>query len=257
MATEPLTVIPGTVASGVVLLCDHASNAFPPELDRLGLPEGECLRHIAYDIGAAGLTRRLAGRLGAPAVLSGYSRLLIDCNRGADDPTLIMKLSDGAIVPGNRHVDAAEQARRIRLYYEPYHSAIDALIDQSLAAGIPPVLLSIHTFTPVWKGVPRPWHCGVLWDRDHRLPGPLLTALRAEPDLVVGDNQPYSGRLEGDCLCQHGTRRGLAHAIVEIRQDLVSDDAGEAHWAERLFGIMSHLFADPEARAGLARQCVP
>lgn len=254
VTTEPMTILPGTVSSGLIVLCDHASNAFPPGYGTLGLPECELSRHIAYDIGAAGVTRQLAAQLQAPAVLSGYSRLLIDCNRGADDPTLIMKLSDGAIVEGNRHVDEAERDRRIANYYAPYHGAIKHLAETSLAAGIAPVLLSIHTFTPVWRGVPRKWHCGVLWDRDDRLPRLLLDALRTEGDLVVGDNEPYTGRLEGDCLWRHGTCRGLAHAIVEIRQDLVADAAGEARWAARLSGIMSGIFADASRRTALQRQ---
>jgi predicted N-formylglutamate amidohydrolase len=199
------------------------------------------VRHIAYDIGAGPITRSLSARLGVPAVMTCYSRLLIDPNRGRDDPTLIMRLSDGAVVPGNRGVDRAERKKRMDLYYEPYHCAIRAVIDQCLAIGVPPMLLSIHSFTESWKELPRPWHVGVLWDRDARLAKPLLDAFYAEGDLIVGDNEPYSGQLEGDCLWQHGTTRGLASAIVEVRQDLIRDVTGQAAWAERLGRIMHRL----------------
>lgn len=256
VGTEPVSSVAGSQASGLILLCDHASNAFPPDLGTLGLPASELERHIAYDIGAAGVTRGMAARLGAPAVLSCYSRLVIDCNRGMDDPTLIMRLSDGAIVAGNRHIDDRERQRRTAAYYAPYHAAIDREIDNSLAAGIVPVLVSIHTFTPIWRGVARPWHCGVLWDRDQRLSTPLIEALRANGDLVVGDNEPYTGHLEGDCMSQHGTRRGLPHALIEIRQDLVADADGEDAWAARLSGIITAIFADATRRRALQTQLV-
>ena len=216
-------VLEGRADAGLILLCDHAGNAIPPAYGTLGLPPEQLERHIAYDIGAAQVTRRLAAALGAPALLTRYSRLLIDPNRGADDPTLIMRLSDGAVIPGNRRLDEAERERRTRLYYAPYHRAIDAVIDQCLASGAPPMLLSIHSFTESWKETPRPWHVGVLWDRDLRLAKPLLDGFYAEGDLIVGDNEPYSGQLEGDCLWQHATCRGLVNALIEIRQDLIRD----------------------------------
>ena len=244
------TVLSGRADAGSLIVCDHAANAFPADYGTLGLPASELERHIAYDIGAAGVTRALARHLGAPAVLTHFSRLLIDPNRGLDDPTLIMRLSDGAIIPGNRHLDAAERARRIQLYYTPYHQAIDRTLDACVAMGVPPAIVSIHTFTETWKGVPRPWHAGVLWDRDDRLARPLIAALDGEGDLVVGDNQPYTGRLEGDCMWQHGTSRGIAHAIVEIRQDLVRDEAGQAAWAARLARILGTLLSDRRLLAG-------
>jgi predicted N-formylglutamate amidohydrolase len=244
-AVEPFPVetIAGDAASGALILCDHASNAVPPELGDLGLPAAEFGRHIAYDIGAAEVTRALAAALGAPAVMTRYSRLLIDPNRGADDPTLIMRLSDGAVIPGNRRLDAAERDKRMRLYYQPYHRAVDAVIDRCLASGVAPSLLSIHSFTESWKERPRPWHVGVLWDRDRRLAGPLLDSLYAEGDLIVGDNEPYSGQLEGDCLWQHATCRGLVSALIEVRQDLIRDAAGEAAWAARLCRIVAAVLS--------------
>ncbi|MEO0821090.1 MAG: N-formylglutamate amidohydrolase [Pseudomonadota bacterium] len=220
----------------VVLLCDHARNAVPPELD-LGLPASEMARHIAWDVGARGLTLGLAERLGAGAVLSTYSRLVIDPNRGEDDPTLVMKLYDGTIIPGNRYADEAEIARRRDTYYRPYHRAVTAAIDAVEARGGLPALISIHSFTPQLRGrAPRPWHVGLLWDRDDRLFRPLMAALEAEGDLVVGDNEPYTGALANDCLNRHGTGRGLPHILIEIRNDLIADAAGQAAWAARLEG---------------------
>jgi predicted N-formylglutamate amidohydrolase len=242
---ESYTVLPGRADAGVILLCDHAGNAFPPGYGTLGLPPEQLRRHIAYDIGAAEVTREIAATLGIPAILTRYSRLLIDPNRGDDDPTLIMRLSDGAIVPGNRHLDEAERERRIRLYYAPYHQAVDQVIDRCLAAGAPPMLLSMHSFTESWKATPRPWHVGVLWDTvDGRFALPMLEALHAEGDLIVGDNEPYTGVLVGDCVWQHGFQRGLASALIEIRQDLIRDAAGQSGWAARFCRIVGKILGD-------------
>jgi predicted N-formylglutamate amidohydrolase len=237
----PFELIDGDPAAGLLLLCDHASSAVPPGYGALGLPKGEFARHIAYDIGAAAVTRRLAAKLGVPAVLSTYSRLLIDPNRGEDDPTLVMRLSDGAVVPGNAGVDGAERARRIALFHAPYHAAVDAAIDRAMASGHPPALVSMHSFTPVWRGAARKWQVGILWDSDPRLALPLIAALAEDRSLTVGDNEPYHGALAKDCMYRHGTRRGLAHALIEIRQDLIADDAGAEGWAERLAPILSRL----------------
>jgi predicted N-formylglutamate amidohydrolase len=245
LTTETFTVLPGRVDAGLIILCDHASNAFPPGYGTLGMPPEQLRRHIAYDIGAAEVTRTLAAALGAPAIMTHYSRLLIDPNRGTDDPTLIMRLSDGAVVPGNRSIDASERERRIRLYHAPYHEAVDHLIDACAASGTPPALLAIHSFTESWRGLPRPWHVGILWDADDRLAAPLLEALYAENDLIVGDNEPYSGRLQGDTLWRHGTGRGLVHALVEIRQDLIREERGQHAWAERLGRLMRDLAGRP------------
>lgn len=222
----------------ILLVCDHASNHTPAEYNRLGLPAREFERHIAFDIGAALITRALARRLDAPAVLAGFSRLLIDPNRGVDDPTLIMKLSDGAIIPGNRHVDQTETERRIQRFYQPYHDAIAARITAARAAGILPALLSMHSFTPVFHAHSRPWQVGILWDQDGRLALPLLEALRQDSNLCVGDNLPYSGELVGDSMYRHGTKGGLAHVLIELRQDLIATSAMAEAWAERLEAVL-------------------
>jgi predicted N-formylglutamate amidohydrolase len=243
---ESFSVIAGAADAGLILLCDHARNAFPPGYGTLGLPEAQLKRHIAYDIGAEAITRHLAASLGVPAVVTHFSRLLIDPNRGEDDPTLIMRLSDGAIVPGNRGLAPAEQERRLQLYYRPYHQAIGEVLDACQVTGITPAILSIHSFTESWKTVPRPWHVGILWDHDPRLAAPLLEALYAEGDLIVGDNQPYHGGLEGDTMWKHGTSRDLAHALIEVRQDLIREQAGQTAWARRLARLMRQLLDRPD-----------
>ena len=230
--------IAGSANSLLLLLCDHASNHIPAKYDGLGLRANEFARHIAYDIGARDLTVGLAARLGATALLTCHSRLLIDPNRGADDPTLIMKLSDGAVVPGNATIDQAERQRRIARYYAPYHAAITDALDAMLTHGVTPVIVSIHSFTPQWKGVARPWQVGLLWDRDARLVEPMLALLRAMPGLNIGDNQPYHGALEGDTMSRHGTARGIAHVLIELRQDLIATKSGVDDWVERLAPVI-------------------
>ena len=238
-------------SSPFLILCDHASNHVPPEFASLGLPAAEFERHIAWDPGAALLAEALAARLAAPAILSCFSRLLIDPNRGTDDPTLVMRLSDGTVIPGNRHVTEADIAARIARFHDPYHRTIEDAIERALAIGIAPALISIHTFTPVWRGAPRPWHAGILWDRDDRLARLFLTGLRADPDLVVGDNEPYHGRLENDCMHRHGTSRGLAHVLLEIRNDLLATPDGVSQWCDRIAGVLEEAMADASVRLQL------
>lgn len=240
------------VTSGYLVICDHASHALPDGYGTLGLAKSEFVRHIAYDIGAAEVARGLADALSCRAVLARYSRLLIDLNRGADDPTLVMKLSDGAIIPANRDVDAfrdtAEFERRMNAFYQPYHEAIASQLRQAQSAGSVPCILSIHSFTPTWRGQARIWHGGILWDRDDRLPAPLLAALREEPGLIIGDNEPYTGALKNDCLYKHGTLNGLPHVLIEIRQDLISDARGQAEWVARLARLVGAAARAPHIR---------
>ena len=233
---EPFELVSPEARADFIVVCDHASNALPPEYGTLGLDPAEFRRHIAFDIGAAGVARRLAEALSAPAVLGRYSRLLIDLNRGEDDPTIVMKLSDGAIVPGNRDVDACkdkgEFERCIALFHAPYHAAIERLIARARARDIVPVIVSVHSFTPRWRSFVRPWETGLLWDKDDRMIVPLLTALRAQ-GFTVGDNEPYTGKLRNDCMFRHATVHGLPHVLIEIRQDLIESEEGQAEWAAR------------------------
>jgi predicted N-formylglutamate amidohydrolase len=231
-------------ASRVLLLCDHARNSVPPEIGGLGLPPAEMARHIAYDIGARGVTLELAGLLHAPAVLTTHSRLVIDPNRGEDDPTLVMRVYDGTVIPANRRVTPAEVARRLEAYHRPYHRAIARAIDRMQAAGRQPALVAIHSFTPKLVGrQPRPWHVGILWHHDGRIALPLMARLRAE-GLCVGDNEPYSGQLEGDTMSRHGTGRNLPHVLIELRQDLIETPETQRLWAERLAPILADVIEE-------------
>ncbi len=244
-AFEPVEIIAGRDDGGILFLCDHASNALPTPYGTLGLDPSDLLRHIAYDIGAGWVTRRLAAAFEAPAVLSTYSRLLIDSNRGADDPTLVAKLSDRQIIPGNATISDAEIAARREKYWSPYRRAISARIEAMFKAGTVPAVVSIHSFTPNWRGDARPWEIGVLWDTDPRFAQPLIAALAAD-GIVTGDNEPYDGALVGDTLDDEVTRRGLAGLLIEIRQDLIATEAEASAWAERLARVLRPLVPLPE-----------
>lgn len=221
--------------SSILILCDHASNAVPNTVNggTLGLPEADMNRHIAYDVGARGVVEHLSDILDAHAVFSRFSRLVIDPNRGEDDPTLLMKLYDGSIIPGNRDADDAEKERRLNLFHRPYHQAVKAQIDHMISEGRVPALVSVHSFTPKLRNKPmRPWHLGVLWDKDDRLVHPFIKHFANDQDIIVGNNEPYSGELQGDTLYFHGTQRGLPHILIEIRHDLIDTPDGQRKWAE-------------------------
>ena len=227
-----------------LITCDHATNRVPGWVGGgdLGIAPEDMARHIAYDVGAAGLTRALAERLDAPAILSDFSRLVIDPNRGEDDPTLLMRIYDGTVIPANRHADAAERERRLERLYRPYHAAYAAL-----AARRPDtVILAIHSFTPCLKGrPPRPWHVGVLYSHlDERLSKPLIARLERESDLCIGDNEPYAGHLPGDAIDQHALQAGRHNTLIELRNDLIADSAAQGHWATRLAPILQATLAD-------------
>ena len=221
-----------------LITCDHATNRVPDWVGggTLGIAPEDMARHIAYDVGAAGLTRELAQRMGAPAILSDFSRLVIDPNRGEDDPTLLMRIYDGTVIPANRHADAAERERRLDRLYRPYHAAYARL------AALRPdrVIGALHSFTPALRGrPPRPWHVGVLYSHlDERFSKPLVARLQAEPDLCIGDNEPYSGHLPGDAIDRHALRLGRHNTLVELRNDLIATPAEQAHWAARLAPIL-------------------
>lgn len=241
----PFEILNRDGACRAVLICDHASRAVPSALDALGLDGAALSRHIAWDIGIEDVTRRLAKRLDAAAILSGYSRLVIDCNRRLGDPTSIAQESDGVVVPGNRGLGPQERAARVESCFHPYHAAISSVLDGRFRARLASALVSMHSFTPVMAGLERPWHVGILSSRDRRLAQPLLARLRAEADLRVGDNQPYSGRDErGYSIHVHGEDRGLPYALIELRQDLIDTHHGAEAWADRLAGILPGILAD-------------
>jgi predicted N-formylglutamate amidohydrolase len=243
----------GAAGTSILITCDHATNLLPPEYGMLGLDEIQLNRHIGYDIGALAVSRELGRRLSATVISTRFSRLLIDPNRGEDDPTLIMQLSDGAIVPGNARINAAERARRIAAFHTPYHQAIEAELDAMLARGLVPLFVSVHSFTDTWRGVPRKWHAGILWDQDPRAAVPMLRELRARTGLEIGDNEPYSGHLQNDAVYRHATLRGLPNALVELRQDQIREAKGQSEWAGILAGCLAAILADPASAGPLSQ----
>jgi predicted N-formylglutamate amidohydrolase len=230
----------------LVLFCDHAGDKVPATLDGLGLDSAVFKLHIAFDIGAAEVTRRLSARLGATAVLAGYSRLVIDCNRQPGDPTAIPEISDNIPIPANTGLDESAKVARTEQFFWPYHHAVSNAIDHLWRLGTPPALLSVHSFTPSLNGQDREWDVGVLWNRDPRLADRFLFKLAEHPGrLRVGDNEPYSGKEIAYSLNLHGGAAGLPHCAVEIRQDLVDTDEGCGRWAGILADVLADCIGDP------------
>ena len=228
-----------------LVVCDHASNAVPHRLANLGLSSADLQRHIAWDIGAASLARRLAQRLRLPWLRCGYSRLVIDCNRHLTDPSSILAVSDSQLIPGNQQLAVAERAARARAIFTPYHLAIDAELQRLTDDVSAPALIAIHSFTPVLGAEQRPWHCGILWDRDPRIAIALLAGLRAQAGILVGDNEPYSGRDPSDyTISEHAERHGWPHVCIEVRQDLLQSAQGVDDWAERLAGPLADILTN-------------
>jgi predicted N-formylglutamate amidohydrolase len=239
---KPVELIGGNARSGLLLIADHAMRLLPTEYGTLGLSLEQFERHIAYDIGVDGLTRRIAAKLNCPAVIARFSRLLIDPNRGEDDPTLVRQLYDGAVISGNYPLTKEERLYRLEQFFRPFRSAVrDSIQIMQEASGHAPVVISMHSFTPTMSGRVRPWHVGVLWDLDPRAALPLIDMLRVDPALYVGDNEPYDGALYGDTLHELCSAKGIAHALVEVRQDLIGDDKGVAEWALRLTPMLASL----------------
>ena len=230
--------------SAFFLTCDHAGRAIPRRLDRLGLPQAETLRHIAWDIGVGAVGLQLSKLLDAAVVLQTYSRLVIDCNRDPKVPSSIPEISETTEIPGNRGLTEAARTARIDAIFRPYHDTIAAALDRRDAEGRTSVLVALHSFTPVFKGVARPWHAAVLYNRDARLARSLFELLQAEDGLVVGDNEPYRVTdLTDYTVPVHGERRGLLHVEIEIRQDQITEPAGQVAWAKRLARLLPAAYA--------------
>jgi predicted N-formylglutamate amidohydrolase len=228
--------------SPFLLTCDHYGRLIPRALGDLGLPESERVRHIGWDIGIAGVAEALSKQLDAHLIVQRYSRLVIDCNRPPHAASSIPLISEATTIPGNEGISREAAAIRRREVFDPYHRRIDEIIDERAGVDRPTVLVSLHSFTPVYAGIARPWHIGTLYHRDTRLPPLLLRLLRAEGDLVVGDNEPYAVSDETDyTIPVHGEARGLMNTGIEIRQDLISDPAGEKAWADRLARIFAEI----------------
>ncbi len=231
----PVTVLNAEGASAFLIVADHAGNAFPRSMGRLGISEADQVRHIAWDIGIAGVCRTLAERLDATLIQQNYSRLIIDCNRPPAVPSSIPQESEATPIPGNLGLGDDAKALRERDLFQPYHARIAAELDRRAKAGRPAVLIAMHSFTPAYHGVARPWHVGALYNRDTRFASAILAALRQESGLTVGDNEPYSVDDTTDyTIPVHGERRGLLHTGIEIRQDLITEPAGQAEWADRM-----------------------
>lgn len=238
---EPAFVIDGAARPArIVITCDHASNRVPPEVGggSLGVPSADMARHISHDVGAAGVSRHLGKVLDAPVICSNFSRLVIDPNRGEDDPTLVMKLYDGTLIPANRKLTDADFNWRLQNCYRPYHAALADLI----ASRDRPIIVAIHSFTPQLRGrAPRPWHIGILHEKDQRLAKPMLARLRRESDLCVGENEPYGGHLDGDSIDRHALGEGYPNILIELRNDLISSSDDQVAWAERLAPILAEV----------------
>jgi predicted N-formylglutamate amidohydrolase len=236
---DPVTLDNEAGRSVFFLTCDHAGRVIPRRLDSLGLPEHETHRHIAWDIGIGAVGQRLSRLLDAAVIRQTYSRLVIDCNRDPDVASSIPELSEATEIPGNMGLGEGARAARIETIFRPYHAMITAALDRRAAAGRESVLVALHSFTPVFKGVARPWHAAVLYNRDPRLAHALFKLLQAEDGLIVGDNEPYRVTdLTDYTVPVHGERRGLPHVEIEIRQDQIGDEAGQAAWAERLARLL-------------------
>lgn len=242
--TPPVFELNASGQSPFLFASDHYGRLIPKPLGDLGLAETELTRHIAWDIGIAGVADRLSNLLGAHLIAQRYSRLVIDCNRPPRVASSIPRLSEATTIPGNEGLSREDAALRCRAIFDPYHHRIDEVIDRRLATKRPTILVSLHSFTHVYAGVRRPWHIGTLYHRDKTLPPLLLKALRAEGDLVVGDNEPYAVSDETDyTIPVHGEARGLTNSGIEIRQDLIADESGQQQWAERLARILGEIEA--------------
>ncbi len=243
----PYAIINESGEAKVLLVGDHASNAIPRRLNNLGLDGHLLEQHIAYDIGTRKLIHHLSQHLDAPAVLAGYSRLVVDLNRSLEDASVMPEISDNILIEGNQRMTHEHRAQRVHSFYTPYRRAIDMMLNRYRQRNIVPAFISIHSFTPEMAGFSRPWHAGLLWDKDPRIPLPLMKNLRAHPDgFNIGDNQPYSGRHPADyTIDHHAEAAGLPHVSIEIRQDLVNTEEGAERWACIIDEALRDILADP------------
>ena len=240
----PVTLVNPGGTSPLLIVADHAGNVMPRALKSLGVSESECQRHIAWDIGIAGVVRLLAEALDATLIQQNYSRLVIDCNRVPGSETSMAEISELTHVPGNVGLSDSAAAQRVREIFQPYHRAIETELDRRAAEGRPAAVVAMHSFTPIYKGVTRPWHAGVLYNRDPRFAHLLMALLKQKAGLTVGDNEPYGVTDETDyTIPVHGERRGLHHTAVEIRQDLISDEKGQQDWAALLARVLPEAYA--------------
>jgi predicted N-formylglutamate amidohydrolase len=240
----PVSVHNADGKSAFLLVADHAGNLIPRALGRLGIATADCERHIAWDIGIAGLGRILADALDATLIQQNYSRLVIDCNRPLDAATSIPDISERTAIPGNTGLDAANKTARADEIFRPYHDRIEAELDRRLKAGRPGAFIALHSFTPIFKDAVRPWHAGVLYNRDPRLAHRLMALFNAEKEFIIGENEPYTVSDATDyTIPVHAERRGLYHVLVEIRQDLIADAKGQRAWAQRLARLLPLAYA--------------
>jgi predicted N-formylglutamate amidohydrolase len=241
---HPVSVERPEGASPFFLACDHAGNRIPDRLGTLGVADAELRRHIAWDLGAAEVSRDLSARLDATLVLQGYSRLVIDCNRAVHRPDSIPAISEHTAIPGNRDLHPDHAAARAREIFHPYHDTIVDALDARRAGGRDSVLVCVHSFTPVYKGERRPWHVGLLYNRDARLARVLSELMARDPDLCIGDNEPYAISDETDyTIPVHGEQRGILHVEIEIRHDLIECAEGQREWAGRLEAWLTRAWA--------------
>jgi predicted N-formylglutamate amidohydrolase len=241
----PFDILGAEPSMPVLLVCDHASSRIPARFHNLGVSDEIMKTHCALDIGAAAVTRLLSRSLALPAVLAGYSRLVVDCNRRLDDPTAFPASIDGFVIPGNQEMTHAERQARADALYWPYHHAVRDQLGMLEALAKAPALVAIHSFVPIRNGRHRPWDIGVLWDVDPRIPVPLIEGMRKYPEIAVGDNEPYSGKHIHDfTVDHHAEAEGLPHVSIELRQDLIDNDEGAGHWAELLARELRPILSD-------------
>jgi predicted N-formylglutamate amidohydrolase len=241
----PVTVYNENGRSPLLIVADHAGNSVPRALDRLGVSQAEYKRHIAWDIGIAALCRLLADGLDATLVQQNYSRLVIDCNRVPGSESSIPNISELTPIPGNIGLSESQKTARVREIFRPYHDRIETELDRRRQAGRPAALIAMHSFTPVFKGMARPWHAGVLYNRDPRFAHLLMALLQREQGFVVGDNEPYSVTDASDyTIPVHGERRGLHHVAIEIRQDLIAEEPGQRAWSVLLARLLPQAYQD-------------